>query len=259
MAATLDDILGSLDRLNQAVEKLGSSQKQTAGLFRNRRLNRWNTSPRQHKLQAIKNLLKGDVSKAWKNVRGGWRSWKAQRGYGKSLGGFGNVLGAASALGAFKKAVESATDGAIAAARKYAEVSASMASVMAQRDVRELMRDREKGDRISSSARTLTNAEQDRKDNTKEIGILGERMWNYALAGGNKLVDALMTPLNEISKQINDLIDVMDKSEKKEAMDATDLLSTLANVGRERIKELADVHSKLTDEAFKRKALRPGL
>jgi hypothetical protein len=66
--------------------------------------------------------------------------------------------------------------------RELAKSSASMALVFAQRDVQERFRQRDVGERLSASARTLTQAEQRFKDETKEFDVFGERVKNYAAA-----------------------------------------------------------------------------
>jgi hypothetical protein len=64
--------------------------------------------------------------------------------------------------------------------RELGKSSAQMAFVFAQRDIQERMRNREVGDRLSASARSLVRAEQRFKDDTKEMDVFGERVKNYA-------------------------------------------------------------------------------
>ncbi len=86
------------------------------------------------------------------------------------------VIAAGVAAWEFKKAMDEATRTTIQHYRQLAEVSGVMAAVMAQRDVRDMMRERSTGDRLAGVAQALTNAEQDRADASQELEIAWEEL-----------------------------------------------------------------------------------
>jgi len=114
---------------------------------------------------------------------------------------------AVAALYAFSKAVSQATDAQISAMRQYAQVSASMAVVLAERDVREMRRNMEKGDALAGSTKMLVDAEQERKETTKPIEILADKIYNGFLTVGNKIVTELAAPLADLAKVIDKWIE----------------------------------------------------
>jgi hypothetical protein len=87
--------------------------------------------------------------------------------------------------------------------RGLATVSASMAAVFAQRDVREMLRNMEVGQRLAQSARDLTQAEQDRADNTKEIEVAWERAKNRAGTIWEEFKSYVLKPLNDLARKWN--------------------------------------------------------
>ncbi len=174
--------------------------------------------------QAVGHLLRGQGGRAWKAFKGGAAKTFRSSAIARRFGGFGRgvmsagggvgmaagmVAGAAVGLKLFHDAVVRATDRLVEMNRHYAEVSASMAAVFAGRDVKEIMRDQEKGNRLSSSAQGLVDSEQRRKDGTKELEILADRVANGALSIANDLLAGLLLPLNLISQGINLLVDAI--------------------------------------------------
>jgi hypothetical protein len=89
--------------------------------------------------------------------------------------------------------------------RELSKSSATMAVVFAERDVQERFRQREIGDRVAASARALTQAEQFKEDNTKEIAIAWERTKNELGAGWEAFKAALFMELNKIAWVANKL------------------------------------------------------
>jgi hypothetical protein len=70
------------------------------------------------------------------------------------------------------------------------------------RDVKEMQRSREKGNALAGSAGELVNAEQKRKDSTKDIEILADSVANTMLAGANNLMAEFLTPINDFVKDV---------------------------------------------------------
>lgn len=128
----------------------------------------------------------GFFGRLWQRTRFGRAGANAQKSVGSLLGGkgptgtaglsgvaagaarlagpVGIVVAFASALDEGRKAVIRITDEQLSAARKLSEVSASMAVIMAHRDVQETFRDIRQGDAQAGSAGRLARAEQRRKD-----------------------------------------------------------------------------------------------
>ena len=127
-----------------------------------------------------------------------------------ALGAAGGVVGgvvgglalAAVALKGFHDAVDRATEGQVQAARKMAEVSGSMAAVMAQRDLQELQREQRQGEAQSGTMGELARSEQRRKNATEELGNLWQNGKNSLLAWGNNLIADILDPVKDDIKAI---------------------------------------------------------
>lgn len=236
MPATIDDLLVSSQRIEAALDRLVRNQSRQTSLYRNRYLNRYNTSPRQHAWRGMHKLLAGKWKDAKKQFGRAWTKYKRQKGFNRFGRVGGNILGVASVLDHFRKAIIAATDSLVAANRKYAEMSASMAVVMAQRDVRELTRDIRKGDQLAVSARTLTDAEQFRKDNTQGIEVLAGHLQNFFVGGLNVLLGGLLAPINKLAEAINELIDNLPGQGERPATAS----EWAASVERDRRQQLID-------------------
>lgn len=318
MAATIDDIVAQLVKMNLAMERLqriqvGHSRRQ------NRRLAGFARSPRKSLWRGVGKLLKGNVKGAKQSFGRAWNTWKQMRGLGgkprspflpkggrpkkpfnpnafggkawnrfkqnqkgKGFGSYkrGTAAGvgrmasmarmanvamlAVLALKLFHDAINRATDAAVQAARKYAEVSGSMAVAVAQRDIRELKRDMEKGNRLSGSAQGMMEAEQFRKDNTKEIEILGDRVWNGILEVSNTVLGTVMAPFNAMAEGINTLIDSVDElakdlgfeREKEEAANLSEWAESIAKKGREDLIAKQKIFEGVAANAEKMRRLR---
>ncbi len=134
---------------------------------------------------------------------------------GAAIGGaaVGGVLGGVTAVATaavltvvalkmFHDAVNRATEAQIAQAKRLAEVSGSMAAVMAGRDVSELMRDIRQGNNQAGSMKELVDSEQRRKNATEPIVNAIENAQNRILAVLN---DSVTT----IAKNTNFLLEVL--------------------------------------------------
>lgn len=109
----------------------------------------------------------------------------------------------------FRKAIELSTDRLIEVNRQYAEFSAAMGQVEAMRESREINRNIQVGGELSGSARYLANAEQDRKDATRQIGVFFSKLDNVGTALLNKVetLALAVVPIAAIIEPLNKLID----------------------------------------------------
>jgi hypothetical protein len=108
-----------------------------------------------------------------------------------------------TALYAFGKRVTDAADKQLEALRKYEKVSPSVASVFAQADQRDTIRNMERGERLAPSAQSLSNADQKLKDNSTEIVVLVEGMKNGLLTFLENNVADVLSVVNKAAKAIN--------------------------------------------------------
>lgn len=246
--ATLEDLVAISERTAKAVEALLQKQADRNKQYMQRRANWWGMSPRRHIHKGLSHLLGGNVKKAGQEFGKAWKSFKATRGYA-GTGVVGSTLAVVKVLGEFSKAIKQATDQAIAMNRHYAEMSSAMAGVMAQRDVKELMRDMRKGQAIAPSARMLTEAEQSRKDSHEQIDVLGARLENMALAGLNKLAEAILTPFNDVAGAINQLIDKLTPGDDKAQADLTQYVENVERRARDAITDRQAIFQNIAENA----------
>jgi hypothetical protein len=111
----------------------------------------------------------------------------------------------------FQTHVEEATDELIRDQAKLAEVSGGMAAVFAEREMQELRRDREKGNRLSTSARYLVEGEQQRKDKEVNFEVLGTKVSNYIEGFANRFLAGLYDPFDGILGKMDELIKWLEK------------------------------------------------
>lgn len=111
---------------------------------------------------------------------------------GGAVGAASAITGVASAAIEFKRAMDESTRATIANYRELGKFSGAMASVLAQRDVREMVRDVEKGNRLADVAGALTQAEQDRQDQGKELEIAWEELKGGFLYEYQRLLGGLL-------------------------------------------------------------------
>jgi len=161
---------------------------------------------------------------AGKKLGRAWRGSKT-RSFGKTGGKF--AIGAARSLGGGKKtrkvfgaigtaagkvvgvvttvvetfvkarnAVDGWTEAAFQSAARLAEVSGSMAAVMAQRQVAQLQRDIERGEATAGSANRLQQAEARRKEEENKLGATIDNATNNILAVLNDLLTPIIAGVN---------------------------------------------------------------
>ena len=125
-------------------------------------------------------------------------------------GGIGGAaLGTASAaamkaVAEFSEKTKEASAQLTAYNRSLAQFSALMAANKAREELREMGRERYRGDRLAASAEFLSKSEQTRKDNAVETEILGSKIEGYVTGAANYIVAGLSAPLNEIAGLLND-------------------------------------------------------
>lgn len=110
-----------------------------------------------------------------------------------TMGAIGTIAGAAVAgvmgLKLLHDQIVRMTDGAIASARKLAEVSGPMAAILAERDVQEIRRDMRQGSAQAGSVRNLVQSEQNRKTIAEPIVNAINNMNNNLLAMANVAIE----------------------------------------------------------------------
>ncbi|CAN5390898.1 hypothetical protein BH11PLA2_BH11PLA2_23330 [soil metagenome] len=115
----------------------------------------------------------------------------------------GAAIAAGSALLEFKKRVEDGTRAQLDLNRALADLSPAMANVFAHAEARDAFRMNEVGNRAAGSARMLSDLDQSRKDNTKELDLAVQNIGNTlgAIANGVAIVAAF--PFNQLAKLVN--------------------------------------------------------
>lgn len=136
---------------------------------------------------------KGFFGRAWGKIKAraqagakaGQRIGKVTGG-GKTLGAVGGAIGGVAgvfgvitgAVMGAASAVDSWTNKTFESARKLAEVSGSMAAVMAERDIGQMRRDMKRGNETAGTARDLMESESRRKDSGNRIDIVVDNVTN---------------------------------------------------------------------------------
>lgn len=208
--ATIDDLAAGIDRLNATMDAIAKAEqdernerKKQSGAAASLARRKFGT-PWVRIKSGARDILQGRFRKGGRKIKEGLSQWAKKKGLNTTGG---RLAFAAGGMMAFSKAVSHATDRLMEAARRYSEVSASMAAITAQRDLREIMRNMEKGERISGSANTLMQAEQSRKDKQVNIEVVMEKISNLTMAGANRALEFLLAPLDRLAQSIDELIE----------------------------------------------------
>lgn len=121
----------------------------------------------------------------------------------------GAVAGAATAVGAAFKtavgAVESWTDSALANAKRF-EDSGPMTAVFAEKEVRDLMRNIERGDKTAGTAHDLMEAEAARKDALMPLMVFFDNTINKILTFLNEIIVPVIELVTSVIKAIYEAI-----------------------------------------------------
>lgn len=173
--------------------------------------------------KGIGRYIKRKAVRTWGTSRPGRWAKKGGafgRGLGKTLGGGSGALGkigavAGATVGALvtlvqsfvkaRDAINDWTEAQFETARRLSAVSGSMASVVAFRDVGQLFRDMERGERTAGSAARLSEAEGSRKDEENKLAIAFDNATNSILAVLNNLLTPILKVLNQGVEMVNEI------------------------------------------------------
>ncbi len=165
-------------------------------------------------------VWKGSKASRWMRTGG-----RIGAGVGKSLGlgsgatralaGAGAAAGAAAAVVvAFVavakvaweayKALNHYTEAAMREAQRLSEVSGSMAAIIGERDMMQMMRDVKKGEGTAGSARALMESEAKRKDQETRLEIVFDNAKNSILAVLNDILANVLQPIADVAEFIAD-------------------------------------------------------
>jgi len=129
----------------------------------------------------------------------------------EASGGLMKVAGVAGltvgALANFYRATVSATDAQIQMIQGLAQNSPSLAVVMVEREIREMLRDMKHGELIARSSRELARAEQERKDTTLKYEVAGETIVNKGLTVLNKSITGLTWAVEDLADWVERQVD----------------------------------------------------
>jgi hypothetical protein len=131
---------------------------------------------------------------------------------GQMGGGIGKAAGAAAgaattiavALYEANKAIGQWTESLMESNKKLAEVSGSMAAVMADREIKEMMRDLHKGEAMAETASDLVQAEDRRKKAEDSVTIPLTNLGNKALTFLNDLAADILEPIGDAVEWFQD-------------------------------------------------------
>ena len=125
------------------------------------------------------------------------------------------------------------------------QYSAAMNNVMGEREQTEAFRSKEVGDRVSGSARGLMQAEQERKDGAKEIGVLSQRIDNGVQEVLNRFAGLLQLPFEKIATWINKQLG---DDEADNAMSPTEFMDSISKQADRKYAEADARLARLADE-----------
>ncbi len=201
--------------------------------------------------RGIGRWLKAKAAAGWSNSR--VRKWgqagsKVGQGVARSLGmGKGGasklgkiggkagavaavVVGVAQAFMKVKQALIDYTDEQMAAAKRLSEVSAAMSNIVAVREINQLFRDIERGERTAKSTGKLQEAENRRKEEENKLGIIVDNAVNHVLAWGNDWLASSIEPMRKGIERIAAAFPALFGGPVEESGLASTMAETLASV-----------------------------
>lgn len=122
------------------------------------------------------------------------------------------VVGVTAALLTLPGAIKNTVKELIESQRQLAEVSASMAVIMADLDVKELMRQRRKGERLAPDVRQTAAAYNELAEQRMETEILWERFKLWWERQKTAFGSFLMNAIDPMAKQLNEITKNTDKT-----------------------------------------------
>lgn len=165
------------------------------------------------------NLIKRDIGKgaqigkaAGRMAGMGARGAAAAGAVGGAVGGVAaGATVVAVALYEAHKAIVNWTNAAFESMSKLAEASGSMAAVMAERDVRQFVRDQERGEAVAGSAYALMESEDRRKNATAPIENAIDNLRNNALTALNDAATPIIEGIGSGLEYLKDIFPFLDK------------------------------------------------
>jgi hypothetical protein len=110
------------------------------------------------------------------------------------------VITAGEAAIGFGKAIHGAAEETLRAQERLARASGAMASVFAEREVIEILRDQRQGGKLAGTARDLSRGEQSLKDTVEPIETLITNIKNTVLASMERILSDILTPVSFIAE-----------------------------------------------------------
>lgn len=125
---------------------------------------------------------------------------RATKGMGLAGAIAGKAVGAVTSLveafvGA-RNAVHGWTEGVFASAARLEQFSGAMSQVLAEREVAQIKRDLERGERTAGSASKLQEAEAARKIQENQLAIVADNVVNTLLTGLNQAITPVLELIN---------------------------------------------------------------
>lgn len=121
---------------------------------------------------------------------------------GKAGAVVGVVVAVVAAFAGARKAVIDWTESSLAAAKRLAEVSGSMAALTAERELMQMQRDVTRGEGTAGTANLLMRGESLRKEQENRIGIVVDNATNSILAVLNGIMAAGLRPVADAVEAI---------------------------------------------------------
>lgn len=123
---------------------------------------------------------------------------------GKAIPVAGAAIAVAGVLVDFGKAVRSAAESALEAKRKYAELSGSQATILAESDANQMRRDMRHGEATAGSTKKLADSVNARREAEAPMNAAIEDLQNALLTKLNDLITNVIEPISEVVVQIRD-------------------------------------------------------
>jgi len=162
---------------------------------------------------------------------------------GHPSGGYADRTASAMGLGSlikFAKTLDNATERLAGWNLQMGTFSATMNRIAMEREIQEMGRSREMGDRLAGSAQALVYYEQQRKDAEKEYIALAGSLENLIMAGMNNIQASFLNTFSGIAKKANEVIGNAQKLNEEK----TDLGSL--------IDRTAEYDRKMTEDALQK-------
>lgn len=118
---------------------------------------------------------------------------------------------AAQAVIKWYKELDKATQSIMNNNFQMGHFSAAMGAVAQEQEAAEAFRSKRMGDRLSESAKYLSDNQQERKNNSEGINALSGAVDNYIQGFKEKIVGTIMKPLNSIAEGVNRILGIAEE------------------------------------------------